>query len=211
MFCEPELPLDEIYALLKNASLAIAASTAPSALVPRFELRLLHALGLAPPDDACIRCGGPFDAHGAWVDIDAGGLGCEGCYGARGDMHSLDAADVENFRALGAPRAAGLRAAINATPKVARAVDDLVTYPFGPPPQGPRLARRVRTLMPIDGTGGRARRRRAPHRRGRQRSARLVRLPACDDRTHQRARRRRGDRRDRARARPRARSSSAIR
>jgi recombinational DNA repair protein (RecF pathway) len=135
LFCEPELALDDIYALLAGASQAIAASAAPATLVPRFQLRLLHALGLAPPDDACIRCGGPFDERGAWVDIDAGGLGCERCYGARGDAHALDAADVENFRALGAPRASGLRAAVNATPKVARAIDDLVTFHLGRRPK----------------------------------------------------------------------------
>lgn len=139
MFCEPELPLDEIYALLSNAAPAIANSAAPAALVPRFELRLLHALGLAPPDDACIRCGGPFDERGAWVDIDAGGLGCESCYGARGDMHALDAADVANFRALGAPREAGRRASVIATPKVARAIDDLVTYHLGRRPKARAL------------------------------------------------------------------------
>ena len=139
MFCEPELPLDEIYALLSNASAALAGSSAPAALLPRFQLRVLHALGLAPPGDACIRCGGPFDGHGAWVDIDAGGLGCERCYGARGDMHALDAADVENFRALGAPRAAGMRAALDATPKVARAVDDLVIYHLGRRPKARAL------------------------------------------------------------------------
>ena len=139
MFCEPELPMGEIYDLLSNASLAIAASALPSALVPRFELRLLHALGLAPPDDACIRCGGAFNEHGAWVDIDAGGLGCERCYGARGDMHSLDTADVENFRAIGAPRQVGARAAIDATPKVARAIDDLMTFHLGRRPKARAL------------------------------------------------------------------------
>lgn len=139
MFCEPELPMDEIYDLLSNAAGAIAASALPSALVPRFELRLLHALGLAPPDDACIRCGGPFNEHGAWVDIDAGGLGCEGCYGARGDSHALDTADVENFRALGAPRMVGARAALNATPKVARAIDDLMTFHLGRRPKARAL------------------------------------------------------------------------
>jgi DNA repair protein RecO (recombination protein O) len=133
MFCEPELPLDEIYALLAGASAAIAASAAPTRLVPRFQLRLLHALGLAPPDDACIRCGGTFDEHGAWVDIDAGGLGCERCYGARGDAHALSPLDVENFRALGAPRRGG--AVLLATPKVARAVDDLVTAHLGRRPK----------------------------------------------------------------------------
>jgi DNA repair protein RecO (recombination protein O) len=133
MFCEPELPLDDIYALLAGASAAIAASPAPTLLVPRFQLRLLHALGLAPPDDACIRCAGPFGEHGAWVDIDAGGLGCERCCGARGDAHALSVADVENFRALGLPRDRG--AALHATPKVARAVDDLVTSHLGRRPK----------------------------------------------------------------------------
>jgi DNA repair protein RecO (recombination protein O) len=139
MFCEPELPMGEIYDLLANAALAMAGSALPSALVPRFELRLLHALGLAPPDDACIRCGGGFNEHGAWVDIDAGGLGCESCYGARGDAHSLTTDDVENFRAIGAPRTVGARAAVNATPKVARAIDDLVTFHLGRRPKARAL------------------------------------------------------------------------
>ena len=73
-------------------------------LVPRFQLRLLHALGLAPAGDACVRCGAGFEQHGAWLDLEAGGLGCERCYGARGDAHALNAADVANFRALGAER-----------------------------------------------------------------------------------------------------------
>ena len=137
MFCEPELPLDDVYALLAGASQAIAAAPEPAGLVPRFQLRLLHALGLAPPDDTCIRCGGALDDRGAWVDIDAGGLGCERCYGARGDAHALSAADVDNFRALGAPRRQG--AALYATPRVARAVDDLVTSHLGRRPKARAL------------------------------------------------------------------------
>ncbi len=133
MFCEPELPLDDIYALLAGASTAIAASATPALLVPRFQLRLLHALGLAPPDDACIRCGDAFEERGAWVDVDAGGLGCERCYGARGDAHALASDDVVNFRSLGAPRTHG--AVLHATPKVARAVDDLVTAHLGRRPK----------------------------------------------------------------------------
>jgi DNA repair protein RecO (recombination protein O) len=139
LFCEPELPLDEVYALLAGASAAIAAAGDPAMLIPRFELRLLHALGLAPPDDVCIRCGGPFDEEGAWVDVDAGGLGCRRCYGARGDAHALDAADVANFRALGAPRRGGTRAVVHARPCVARAVDDLVTYHLGRRPKARAL------------------------------------------------------------------------
>jgi DNA repair protein RecO (recombination protein O) len=139
MFCEPELPLDDVYALLAGAAAAVAAAPVPATLVPRFQLRLLDALGLAPPSDACVRCGNPFDEHGAWVDVDAGGLGCRRCYGARGDAHALDAADVANFRALGAPRAGGIRATAEATPKVARAVDDLVTYHLGRRPKARAL------------------------------------------------------------------------
>ncbi len=137
MFCEPELPLDDIYTLLAGASTAIAASPSPALLVPRFQLRLLHALGLAPPSESCIRCGEPFHDHGAWVDIDAGGLGCERCYGARGDAHALTPADVANFHALGAPRTRG--AVLHATPRVARAVDDLVTSHLGRRPKARAL------------------------------------------------------------------------
>ena len=69
--------------------------------------------------------------------LDAGGLGCERCYGARGDAHALDSADVANFRALGAARGAG--AARTATPKVARAVDDLITWHLGRRPKSRAL------------------------------------------------------------------------
>jgi len=137
LFCEPELALPEIYALLAGAIGAVAASESPAGLVPRFQLRLLHALGLAPADDACVRCGAGFTDHGAWLDLEAGGLGCERCYGARGDAHAFDAADVANFRALGAERGAG--AALLATLRVARAADDIVTWHLGRRPKSRAL------------------------------------------------------------------------
>ena len=150
MFCEPDLALPEIYALLAGAIGAVAASESPVMLVPRFQLRLLHALGLAPADDACVRCGQGFDPSTgsaaadstsgqavAHLDLDAGGLGCARCYGARGDAHSLDAADVANFRALGAERGSG--AAMTATQQVARAADDIVTWHLGRRPKARAL------------------------------------------------------------------------
>ncbi|MDB5070911.1 MAG: repair protein RecO [Candidatus Eremiobacteraeota bacterium] len=137
LFIEPDLALPEIYALLTGAIAAVAASAAPATLVPRFQLRLLHALGLAPADDACVRCGDGFNEHGAWLDLEAGGLGCERCCGARGDAHSLDAADVSNFRALGAERGTG--AALIATMQVARAADDIVTWHLGKRPKARAL------------------------------------------------------------------------
>jgi DNA repair protein RecO (recombination protein O) len=143
LFCEPELALPEIYALLAGAIGAVAVSDAPAALVPRFQLRLLHALGLAPADDACVRCGSALTPSTssaqatAWLDLEAGGLGCERCYGARGDAHALDAADVANFRALGAERGSG--AALSATLRVARAADDIVTWHLGRRPKARAL------------------------------------------------------------------------
>ena len=139
MFCEPDLALPEIYTLLAGAIGAVAASDSPAGLVPRFQLRLLHALGLAPADDACVRCGLGFDPPAgsgqavAHLDLDAGGLGCARCYGVRGDAHALDANDVANFRALGAERGAG--AALLATLQVARAADDIVTWHLGRRPK----------------------------------------------------------------------------
>jgi recombinational DNA repair protein (RecF pathway) len=137
LFCEPELALPEIYALLAGAIGAVAASASPAGLVPRFQLRLLHALGLAPAADACVRCGADLGDHGAWLDLEAGGLGCERCYGAQGDAHAFDAADVANFRALGAERGSG--AALLATLRVARAADDIVTWHLGRRPKARAL------------------------------------------------------------------------
>jgi DNA repair protein RecO (recombination protein O) len=137
MFCEPDLALPEIYALLAGAIGAVAASQSPAELVPRFQLRLLNALGLAPADDACVRCGAAFGERGAWLDLEAGGLGCERCYGARGDANAFDAADVANFRALGAERGSG--AALLATQRVAWAADEIITWQLGRRPKARAL------------------------------------------------------------------------
>jgi hypothetical protein len=67
----------------------------------------------------------------AWADLDAGGLTCERCRPHRADALPLDPAEVENFRALGAPRGGDRRAAIVAAPAVARAVDAFVTHHVG--------------------------------------------------------------------------------
>lgn len=139
LFCEPDLPLDDIYTLLVNTVAAIAAAPEPAVLLPRFQLRLLDALGLAPPSDTCVRCGRAIDEQGAWVDVESGGLGCERCTGTRGNARALDAVDVANFRAVGAPRTGSVRATVGATPKVARAVDDIVTYHLGRRPKSRAL------------------------------------------------------------------------
>jgi len=73
----------------------------------------------------------------AWLDLEAGGLGCERCYGARGDAHAFDEADIANFRALGAERGSG--AALLARLRVARAADDIVTWHLGRRPKARAL------------------------------------------------------------------------
>ncbi len=138
-FCELDLPMPEVYALLAGAAAALAVSSEPAALVPRFELRLLAALGLAPPGDACVRCDAPFRERGAWLDVDAGGLTCERCGGGRGDANHLRPADVANFRAVGAMRGGAIRASATATPRTARAIDELVTWHLGKRPRARSL------------------------------------------------------------------------
>ncbi len=130
-FCEPDLALPEVYALLRGAIAAIAAAEDPARLIPRFELRLLGELGYAPEAESCVSCGEPLEGRPAWADLEAGGLACERCRPRAADGHALDPADGANFRALGAARGGPLRPAAHATSAVARAVDAFVTYHLG--------------------------------------------------------------------------------
>jgi DNA repair protein RecO (recombination protein O) len=130
-FCEPDLAMPEVYALLQGALTALARTAEPLSLVPRFELRLLGALGLAPEAETCLRCGGALAGAAAWADLEAGGLTCARCRPHRADALALNAAEVDNFGALGASREGGRRAALLAAPAVARAVDAFVTHHLG--------------------------------------------------------------------------------
>jgi DNA repair protein RecO (recombination protein O) len=136
-FCEPDLAMPEIYALLSGAIGALGRGPAPAALVPRFSLRLLHALGLAPPDDDCVRCSERL-VESAFADVDAGGLVCERCRGPREGV-TLDVVDLENFRALGAPRGGTVRPKAFATDRAAQAIDAFVTYHLGKRPRARAL------------------------------------------------------------------------
>jgi recombinational DNA repair protein (RecF pathway) len=130
-FCEPDLPLADVYDLLGAMLEAIAASDAPQSLIPRFSLRLLDSLGLAPPPRHCVRCGTPLDEDApAWVDPQAGGLIDERCRERWRDLLELDERERENFRGLCAPKGAP-GAASRATPRVARAIADLLAHHLG--------------------------------------------------------------------------------
>ena len=133
-FCEPDLALPEVYALLAGMIGAIASSDAPRALVPRFSLRLLAALGLEPPTDTCVRCSNVLSGQHAWADPDAGGIICEQCRERWRDLVEFDAADLQNLASLGAPRGDS-RATMQARPRVASAIESIVVHHLGRRPK----------------------------------------------------------------------------
>jgi DNA repair protein RecO (recombination protein O) len=126
---EPDLAMPDVYVLLSRMLGALARSDDPRALLPRFEMRLLEALGVAPPLDACIRCGNALGST-AWLDVEAGGLVCDACRERWREMPELDAAALGALSALAMPRgsaAAGLRAG----ERVTAAVELLVAHHLG--------------------------------------------------------------------------------
>ncbi|HTX59606.1 MAG TPA: DNA repair protein RecO [Verrucomicrobiae bacterium] len=131
--CEPDLALPEVYALLVAALEAVAASDEPRLLLPRFSLRLLDLLGVAPPAGHCIRCGESL-GEAAWLDPEAGGLIDARCREGWRDLLELDARDLENLRALAIPKG-GADAAARATPRVARAIEDVIAHHLGRRPK----------------------------------------------------------------------------
>jgi len=138
-FCEPDLPLPDVYALLRGAVRALAVAKQPAALVPRFELRLLGALGIGPQCDACIRCDGPLAGTNAWADIEAGGLACERCRPHAADTLGLEPDDVANFSGLAAGPGAAVAPVMQATAAAARAVDAFLTWHLGRRPKASLL------------------------------------------------------------------------
>ncbi len=138
-FCETDLALPDVYALLRGMLRALAASDAPASLMPRFQVRLLGALGFAPAADGCVRCGVSLDGAVAWADLESGGLACERCRPHRADSFALSAGDVDNFRGLAAGAGDAVRAARHATPASARAVDAFVNWHLGKRPKASRL------------------------------------------------------------------------
>jgi DNA repair protein RecO (recombination protein O) len=138
-FCETDYAMPEIYSLLCGVLQALAGSNEPALVVPRFELRLLGALGLAPESESCIRCGEALARAGAWADIEAGGLACERCRPHRADAFALSPEDVANFRGLAALAGGNVRPATVATPAAARAVEAFLTWHLGKLPKSRKL------------------------------------------------------------------------
>ncbi len=133
-FCEPDLPMPDVYALLTGALRAIGRSEESLGLVPRFSLLLLGALGLAPPLESCVLCGASLVERNAWLDSEQGGFAGEECRPAWSDPLALSQTDMENLRALAAPRGTS-SAVLHATPAVTRAIETLVNHHLGRRPK----------------------------------------------------------------------------
>lgn len=134
-FCEPDLAQPDVYALLTAALRAIGRSDDSLALLPRFSMRLLDALGLAPPVDSCIHCGKAFGEGTAWVDAEQGGFGCEACRVAWRERLSLDRDDVRNLAAIAAARGGAVPPMLRATRRAAQAIEALVNHHLGRRPK----------------------------------------------------------------------------
>jgi DNA repair protein RecO (recombination protein O) len=132
-FSEPDLALPDVYELLTGAIAALAVAPSPRDLLPRFSLRLLEMLGLAPPLESCVRCGAPLPGGSVWLDAESGGLVDSGCKERWRDLPELDERDVENLRALSRPKREG--ATLRATPDAAAAIDELVAHHLGKRPK----------------------------------------------------------------------------
>lgn len=133
-FCEPDLAQPEIYALLTAALGALGRAEEPLALLPRFSMRLLDALGLAPPVQTCVHCGSPL-AAGAWLDAEQGGFGCAACRVTWRTVLALEETDMRNLQALASAPGGAVAPAMRATRAAAQAVEALVNHHLGRRPK----------------------------------------------------------------------------
>lgn len=134
-FCEPDLEQPEIYQLLTAALAAVGRSDEPLSLLPRFSMRLLDALGLAPPVDTCVHCGKSLGEAGAWLDAEHGGFGCQACRVNWRETVSLEPEDMRNLQAVAAAPGGGVTPSLRATRRVAQAIESLVNHHLGRRPK----------------------------------------------------------------------------
>ena len=72
--------------LLEETWDSLASRTPGPAFLPRFELRLLQELGLAPHWDACARCRRGLRGEGGRLDVAHGALRCPACAAGQGEV-----------------------------------------------------------------------------------------------------------------------------
>ena len=87
-----------LYDLLADTLDRLAARTPGPAFLPRFELRLLQELGLAPNWDACAKCRADLRGTAARLDVAHGAVWCAQC--AAGQGAAVSAAALEAIRRM---------------------------------------------------------------------------------------------------------------
>ena len=87
-----------LHDLLADTLDRLAARTPGPAFLPRFELRLLRELGLAPDWNRCAKCRTDLLAAGGRVDVAHGALRCEPC--AQGAGAAVSAAALAAIRGM---------------------------------------------------------------------------------------------------------------
>ena len=134
--CEREQPVPEVFALVHGVLGAFERSQQPTALLPRFELRLLDAIGLAPQLEYCVRCEAAIDrCADIWLDVEDGGLACGACRAQYEGVLELTAVDVENLRALARPAGSNLPITMRARAQSVCVIDRLLFHHLGPRPR----------------------------------------------------------------------------
>jgi DNA repair protein RecO (recombination protein O) len=133
--CLHEQPLPEVYLLLCGVLAAFERTAQPMQLLPRFELRLLHAIGLAPPLDTCVCCDTVLDAcRHLWLDVENGGIACGSCRRVPEGVIELTALDLENLRALARPVGGPLPVTTRARPQSVAVIERLLFHHLGSRP-----------------------------------------------------------------------------
>lgn len=101
-----------LFHLLDDTLASLAARTPGPAFLPRFELRLLHDLGLAPQWNACARCRADLRGEApARLDVAHGALHCEAC--AVGQGQPVTSAALRALRQmLDGPAPASIRESV---------------------------------------------------------------------------------------------------
>lgn len=88
-----------LFRLIEETLDRLASRPPGPAFLPRFELLLLHELGLSPQWKACARCrAGLCGAVSARLDVAHGALLCEACAGGKGNR--VSPAALEAIRAM---------------------------------------------------------------------------------------------------------------
>jgi len=123
LMCELDLAQPDVFLLLRDALTALPFHADPRHLLPRFFLRLLILLGIAPLCDRCIDCGIPLIEEQAFAETEREGLLCRHCASTDRAEDRLRAEDLANLQALGRPRNSKERVAVFAAPRVAHIIE----------------------------------------------------------------------------------------